>query len=68
MKTECCNKWICDDEHTYQLFSYARNSCARNHRKYTICGFHFTESHKGKWQNCKLIFNLISVILPNSNQ
>lgn len=51
-KTECCGNWICDDEQNYQLFSYARNSCSRNHRRYTLCGYHFNEGHDGDWQNC----------------
>jgi hypothetical protein len=25
-RTDCCDQWICDDEHEYVLFSYARNS------------------------------------------
>ena len=29
-KTECCGRWICDDEDKYVLFSYARYSCHRN--------------------------------------
>ena len=29
--TPCCNNWICDDEDQYVLFSYAHNSCYRNH-------------------------------------
>ncbi|HKZ96581.1 MAG TPA: hypothetical protein VJ045_06335 [Hyphomicrobiaceae bacterium] len=52
-KTECCGRWICDDEQEYVLFSYASNSCARNHRRLTLCGFHFNEGHKGKWQDCR---------------
>lgn len=52
MKTECCGEWICDDEDQYVLFSYARNSCSRNHRRYTLCGYHFYEEHSGRWQNC----------------
>jgi hypothetical protein len=52
-KTECCGKWICDDESNYVLFSYARNSCSRNHRRYTLCGFHANEGHKGDWRECK---------------
>jgi hypothetical protein len=52
-RTECCGKWICDDEHQYVLFSYARNSCSRNHGRYTLCGFHFNEAHPGLWQDCK---------------
>jgi len=30
-RTECCGQWICDDEDQYVLFSYAQNSCYRNH-------------------------------------
>jgi hypothetical protein len=52
MKTECCGQWICDDEHKYVLFSYDTNSCSRNHRRYTLCGFHYAEEHEGPWQNC----------------
>lgn len=52
-KTECCSNWICDDAHTYRLFSYARNSCYRNHDRYTLCSYHYREDHKGKWQDCK---------------
>lgn len=52
VKTECCGQWICDDEDQYVMFSYARNSCHRNHRRYTICGYHFGEGHSGKWQDC----------------
>lgn len=51
-RTECCGHWICDDEHMYRLFSYARNSCHRNHRRYTLCGFHHCEGHEGRWQDC----------------
>ena len=51
-KTECCNQWICDDEDQYRLFSFARNSCSRNHRRYTLCGHHFDEHHPGHWQDC----------------
>lgn len=54
MRTACCGNWICDDEGTYVLFSYARNSCARNHRRYTLCGFHRNEQHKASdWRTCK---------------
>ena len=51
-KTDCCGQWICDDEGQYQLFSYARNSCSRNHRRFTLCGHHSTEGHEGPWQDC----------------
>jgi len=45
-KTECCGQWICDDEDKYVLFSYARNICHLNHRRYTLCGYHYRPSHK----------------------
>jgi hypothetical protein len=51
-RTECCGQWICDDEDEYVMFSYARNSCYRNHRRYTLCGFHHAEEHDGDWQTC----------------
>jgi hypothetical protein len=51
-RTPCCGQWICDDADRYVLFSYARNSCSRNHDRYTLCGFHFNEGHPGVWQEC----------------
>lgn len=51
-KTDCCDQWICDDAHTYRLFSYARNSCYRNHDRYTLCSGHYHEGHAGHWQTC----------------
>lgn len=52
-RTECCDNWICDDEWTYRFFSYARNSCHRNHRRYTVCGVHHAEGHGGDWKECE---------------
>lgn len=52
-KTECCDNWICDDEDQYILFSYARNSCYRNHERYTLCGYHYNEGHSGDWKTCR---------------
>lgn len=51
-QTECCGQWICDDEDEYVLFSYERNSCYRNHRRFTLCGFHDAEEHPGDWKTC----------------
>ena len=51
-RTDCCGSWICDDEADYELFSYARNSCSRNHRRLTLCGLHHAEGHDGPWQTC----------------
>ena len=52
-RTECCGHWICDDEHEYVLFSYARNSCHRNHSRYTLCAYHHNERHAGNWKTCQ---------------
>ena len=52
-KTECCGNWICDDEDKYVIFSYARNSCRRNHRRFTLCGYHHAEGHPGNWKDCR---------------
>ena len=52
-RTECCGRWICDDEHTYVLFSFARNSCHHNHARYTLCGYHHNEAHPGDWKTCQ---------------
>ena len=51
-RTECCSQWICDDEHKYVLFSFATNSCHRNHRHKTLCAYHHNEGHPGRWQDC----------------
>lgn len=56
-KTECCGQWICDDEDKYVLFSYARNSCYRNHMRYTLCGYHYAEEHPGHWKDCPICRN-----------
>jgi hypothetical protein len=52
-RTDCCGNWICDDEANYVLFSFARNSCHRNHNRFTLCGFHHNEGHPGRWQDCE---------------
>lgn len=51
-KTPCCGHWMCNDEDQYVIFSYARNSCARNHRRYTVCAHHHNERHTGDWKKC----------------
>lgn len=52
-RTPCCNEWICDDADSYVMFSYARNSCFRNHDRYTLCALHWHEGHNGRWQDCQ---------------
>jgi len=37
-KTECCGNWVCGDESEYVMFSYSRDICSRNHRRFTLCG------------------------------
>jgi len=51
-QTECCGNWICDDEDSYVPFSFSRDSCSRNHHRYTLCGYHDAEGHAGTWQEC----------------
>ncbi len=52
-QTDCCLNWVCDDQHKYQLCSFLQNSCDRNHAKYTLCGRHTGNFHKGDWKKCK---------------
>lgn len=52
-KTECCGNWICDDHGKYALFSFAQNSCHRNHDRNTLCAYHHNEGHIGNWKECK---------------
>lgn len=52
-KTECCGQWICDDADQYVPFSYAKNSCYRNHDHYTLCAHHYREGHCGNWKDCE---------------
>jgi len=52
-KTHCCGQLICDDANQYVLFSYARNSCYRNHDRNTLCSYHYNEGHKGDWKDCQ---------------
>ena len=33
--------------------SYGRNSCARNHSRYTSCAAHHNEGHGGAWKDCQ---------------
>ena len=53
IKTECCNEWICNDEDQYVAFTFARNSCHRNHRRLTLCAFHYDNDHDGDWTDCE---------------
>jgi hypothetical protein len=70
-RTECCNHWICDDEDKYVVFSYARNSCYRNHSRYTLCAHHHNEKHKGNWQacvECKKVFETEMYVWYGTNE
>jgi hypothetical protein len=53
VKTECCNRWVCDTEGDYEMGSYDREGkCARNHGLGSICGWHHQEGHAGDWKDC----------------
>ena len=52
-QTDCCGNWICGNENDYVVFSYSREICSRNHRRFTLCGHHHTEGHAGDWKTCK---------------
>ena len=52
IQTPCCGQWICNDQQNYVLFSYAHNSCQRNHDRFTLCSSHYHEKHKGDWKTC----------------
>ena len=51
-RTYCCDQWICDDQNQYVMFSFAHNSCSRNHGRRTLCGHHAEARHVGTWQEC----------------
>lgn len=53
--TMCCNRPICDDAHEYRLHSFAKNSCYRNHHRYTLCSIHSTEHPEvgDDWRECE---------------
>lgn len=53
IQTPCCNNWICNDVDSYEMFSFAHNSCYRNHDRYTLCAGHWHEGHEGRWQDCQ---------------
>jgi len=53
VKTECCGQRMRNDEGNYVLFSYARNSGSRNHRRFTLCAHPHGAGHKGHWKNCQ---------------
>lgn len=53
-RTDCCGNLICDDEEAYVPFSYARNSCYRNHSNQTICAYHHHGGHPGNWKECSV--------------
>jgi hypothetical protein len=56
-KTDCCKKWICNDESARDMRSFSKDckdqfSCYKSHRKYSMCNFHYAEGHRGRWNNC----------------
>lgn len=51
--TECCSRVVCCDHDNYVLMTYERNSCARNHSRYSMCSTHHNERHSGSWKTCQ---------------
>ena len=71
IKTDCCDNWICDDEHKYVMFSFGRNSCHRNHQRQTLCAFHHGEGHSGDWwecDKCRKSFSTAEYVLYGTNE
>lgn len=73
-RTECCDRAICDDEGSYQMFSYSGVCCSRNHRRYTLCGYHHGEGHQEKdWKKCEKcvggdLLNLTTAITQGTSE
>jgi hypothetical protein len=61
VRSDCCGNWVCDDKHDYGLFSYPSRSCHRNHMNYTLCGYHYSEGHKGDWKDCEECRNSFAI-------
>lgn len=53
LKTRCCKSWVCDDYEDYKTFPLKKKSCLINHGRFTICGYHYYNSHQGHWQVCE---------------
>ncbi len=51
VKTECCHRWVCCD--TSYVSIRGGGYCQFEHENYSICYFHYSNKHKGKWQDCK---------------
>jgi tetratricopeptide (TPR) repeat protein len=51
------NGQVCDDEHTYVMFSFAWNSCSRNHGRYTHCSYHFNERHTNRHKDAETAYS-----------
>jgi hypothetical protein len=54
-RTRCCHRVVCDSERQYQLLSFSRDFCPRNHTKYTLCGNHHKDmgcNMKKDWREC----------------
>lgn len=51
VKTECCHQWVCCD--TSFVSIRGGGYCEFEHKNYSICYFHYSNNHEGKWQDCK---------------
>ena len=50
VKTRCCEQWSCCDK---SVLSFGSEFCFEDHENYSACHFHYNNSHKGCWQECK---------------
>lgn len=51
--TPCCNIFVCDNEHEYEMLSESKEHCLRSHKRFTACHRHYEEKHEGKdWREC----------------
>ncbi len=51
VKLRCCDQWICCD--TAFVSIRGGGYCQFQHEYYSICHFHYNESHRGAWQDCE---------------
>jgi hypothetical protein len=52
VRTDCCGRMVCDDWAQRDL-GMRRSRCRRSHERYTLCGFHHAERHRGHWKSCR---------------
>src|SRR5688572_25056305 len=51
-KTECCGRMVCLLLSSGAIVS--KRSCLIKHGRFTLCGAHDAERHRGDWKTCKV--------------